>query len=273
MVEPGTQDPLKHCVQCCNVMLRGIAQDFFWTDMTQQVFTLGFKTFALGTALMLAACGGKGNDNQTDNNVDEVASANSALPKPQTMGGSITGMPDHPGPVQSAPAIAPLQAAVSTASDANDTAPLPDTLGNESVDASAATSATTETPGATEPSAQDAAAIIRDYYAAIDQHNYAHAWALWSDGGHASAQTPQQFADGYADTADVTAQVAAPGRVDAAAGSRYIEIPVTITALRRDGSEHQYTGVYTLRRAVVDGANAEQRAWRIASASLREVTQ
>jgi len=30
-------------------------------------------------------------------------------------------------------------------------------------------------------------------------------------------------------------------------------------------------GAYTLRRAVVDGAGAEQRAWRIASADLREV--
>ena len=259
-------------------MLRGIAQDFFRTDMTQQMFTLavntsGIKTFALGTALILAACGGKGNDHPTDTNVDDAASASAALPKPQTTGGSITGMPDHPGPVQSAPAIAPLQAAAPTASDADGIAPLPDTAGNESSDASAVTSMTAETPAATEPSAQDAAAVIRDYYAAIDQHNYAHAWALWSDGGHASAQTPQQFADGYADTTDVTAQVAAPGRVDAAAGSRYIEIPVTITASRRDGSEHQYTGVYTLRRAVVDGATAEQRAWRIASASLREVTQ
>lgn len=240
--------------------------------MTQQIFILGIRTFALGAALMLTACGGgKGNDNPTGNNVDEVASASFALPKPQTTGGSITGMPDHPGPVQSMPAIAPLQAA--DPGDLSDIAPLPDTAGNGTPDTSAATSTATETPVSTEPSAQDAAAIIRDYYAAIDRHNYARAWELWADGGHASAQTPQQFADGYADTTDVTAQVGAPGRVDAAAGSRYIEIPVTITASRRDGSEHQYTGAYTLRRAVVDGATAEQRAWRIASASLREVAQ
>ena len=71
--------------------------------------------------------------------------------------------------------------------------------------------------------------------------------------------------------ASVSAEVGEPGRVDAAAGSRYIEIPVSITATRRDGSVHRYAGAYTLRRAVVDGASADQRAWRIASADLREV--
>ena len=62
-----------------------------------------------------------------------------------------------------------------------------------------------------------------------------------------------------------------PGRVDAAAGSRYIEVPVAIDAKQRDGSVRQYVGAYVLRRAVVDGASTEQRQWRIASADLREV--
>jgi hypothetical protein len=65
--------------------------------------------------------------------------------------------------------------------------------------------------------------------------------------------------------------VSAPGAIDAAAGSRFITIPVAITATRSDGSVHRFDGTYTLRRAVVDGATAEQRAWRIASADLREL--
>ncbi len=113
--------------------------------------------------------------------------------------------------------------------------------------------------------------MIHDYYSAINHDDFAHAWALWSDRGHASGQTPQQFADGYADTADVTVQTQAPEHMDAAAGSRYIEIPVTITASRRDGSEHQYAGTYTLHRTTVDGATADQRAWRITTAKLHEV--
>ena len=63
----------------------------------------------------------------------------------------------------------------------------------------------------------------------------------------------------------------APGRIGAAAGSRFIEVPVAVSATRDDGSVHKYVGNYTLRRAVVDGATPEQRTWRIASADLREV--
>ena len=68
-------------------------------------------------------------------------------------------------------------------------------------------------------------------------------------------------------------QPGTPGRLDAAAGSRYVEVPVTVEAAQRDGSVRRYAGSYTLRRAVVDGATAEQRAWRIASANLHAQAQ
>jgi hypothetical protein len=122
-----------------------------------------------------------------------------------------------------------------------------------------------------EPTPQDAVAVVQAYYAAIAAHQYPRAYALWSGGGQASGQDAQQFAAGFSDTAAVSVDVGAPGRIDAAAGSRYVEIPVALTATRRDGSVHRYAGAYTLRRAVVDGATDEQRAWRIASADLREV--
>jgi hypothetical protein len=119
-----------------------------------------------------------------------------------------------------------------------------------------------------EPTPADAVAVIRDYYRAIDGLDYAHAWSLWSDGGRSSGQSTQQFADGFANTAHVTVETGQPGDMEAAAGSRFIEVPVTIVAETRDGGTQRYTGSYTLRRAVVDGATPEQRAWRIASASL-----
>ena len=101
--------------------------------------------------------------------------------------------------------------------------------------------------------------------------DFARAYGLWSDGGRSSGQTPEQFAAGFADTARVEVLPGEPGDIEAAAGSRYVEIPVSVNATQRDGSVRKYIGSYVLRRAVVDGANAEQRAWRIGSAELREV--
>ena len=122
-----------------------------------------------------------------------------------------------------------------------------------------------------EPTPEDAVALVRDYYAAINGGDFGRAHALWSDGGNASGQSLQQFANGFTDTTGVSVQIKEPGRIDAAAGSRYIEVPVAIDAKQRDGSVRQYVGAYVLRRAVVDGASPEQRQWRIASADLREV--
>lgn len=128
----------------------------------------------------------------------------------------------------------------------------------------------TPPPVATEPGVADAVTVLERYYRAIDQGDYAEAYALWSDGGRASGQEFAAFAAGFDDTASVAVDVGAPGRVEGAAGSRYVSIPVVVRATHDDGSEHRYAGDYTLRRAVVDGATAEQRAWRIASAELRE---
>ncbi len=237
------------------------------------------NTLLLCIVLALAACNGQGkHGNGGDPAV--VADADSTLPKPEVAGGSVTGMPDKPGPGDVGPptgaAIAPDQALPPAAPSTDDDGiapPMPDDGMPGQIEP--APSGDVAPPGlptpADEPTPQDAVAVVRNYYAAINAHDYARAWASWSDGGRASGQTPQQFADGFANTATVTVQPDAPGRVDAAAGSRYIEVPVTITATQRDGSVRHYAGAYTLRRAVVDGATADQRAWRIASANLREV--
>ncbi len=231
---------------------------------------------ALCVVLLLAACGHR-NQASPDSSGTDADVSSSSLPQPQAKGGSITGMPDTPGPV---PAISTLQPLSTGTTSVGDEAIA--SSGNADPTVAAAGSATDKTVPeiatgsadplpSMEPNPQDAVAVIHDYYSAINQAGFAHAWALWSDRGRASGQTLQQFADGYADTAIVNVQTQAPARLDAAAGSRYIEIPVTITASRRDGSEHQYSGIYILRRSTVDGATADQRAWRIASANLHEV--
>lgn len=226
-------------------------------------------------AALLAACGG-----------DKTAAGRSAvdgvadeqLPTPAGAPGSaVTGMPNAPGPGQvgegqvgPGPIGPPVTEPGTVALDENGN-PLP----SAGVPVDPATLPPPQDPAypvaEDEPTAQDAVAAVRDYYAAINAQNYAQAFALWSDGGRATGQSPQQFADGFARTSGVSVEVMAPGRIDAAAGSRHIEVPVTLTAVQDDGSERKYAGRYTLRRAVVEGATPEQRAWRIVSADLREV--
>jgi hypothetical protein len=149
--------------------------------------------------------------------------------------------------------------------DAHDSA-LPSTT-----PATSTTSATPATPvqtNADSTSVSAAAAVIADFYKAIDAHNYADAYKLWSGMGAASNKTLAQFEAGFAQTAHVKAVIGTPGREDAAAGSRYVEVPVTLTASMNDGSTQRYRGHYVLRRAVVEGATDEQRSWRIYSAEM-----
>lgn len=214
---------------------------------------------ALALCAALSACGDKAATGPSSKDGDAEA-----LPAPEGGRGSVTGMPDKPGPGQIG---LPETDAGEVALDEDGNPILPDDAGETAV----------ETPGAAlpeagvEPTVQDAVAVIRDYYAAINRRDYAAAHALWSDGGRASGQSVQQFADGFADTTGVSVEILAPGQVDAAAGSRYIEVPVAITATHSDGRQQRFVGAYTLRRAVVDGATADQRAWRIGTADLREV--
>jgi hypothetical protein len=213
--------------------------------------------------VLVSACGGKQPESAQHEGQAE------ALPKPDASSGSITGMSSKPGPGEvplagEPPAPVPAVVPEDQVDLLNpETGTLPG--GAEAV----ADGMQSSPPG--EPTAQDALAVIRDYYASIESHSYARAYSLWSDGGRASKQTPQQFADGFAETAHVEATLGEAGNEDAGAGQRYLQVPVAITATRTDGSVHRYAGQYTLHRTVVDGATAEQRAWRIASADLREV--
>lgn len=124
-------------------------------------------------------------------------------------------------------------------------------------------SADSSSPGA-------AADVVRHYYAAIDARDFRRAYVLWDGDGAASGRTFAAFAGGFANTAHVAVDLGAPGAIDAAAGSRYIEIPVTVRAITRDGAAQRFAGSYVLRRSEVDGATEAQRRWRFYSAKLRE---
>lgn len=117
-------------------------------------------------------------------------------------------------------------------------------------------------------SPEAAAAVIRDYYAAIAARDFARAYGYWADQGAASGQSFDAFRRGFARTATVRAEVGRPGRIEGAAGSRYITVPVEIRATTTDGAAQCFRGSYTLRRAVVPGASAELRRWHIHSADI-----
>lgn len=235
---------------------------------------------ASALALALALLAGCGDDDGAAGRAGANGDAGEALPAPAgAPGRGVTGMPDSPGPgpvgppaqIDSAPAVDEFGNPILMP----DGQPIDgDPAGPVAVDGGPLEGVPGDEPGAPpadEPSAQDAVAVVRDYYGAINAGAYGRAYALWSDGGRASGQSPQQFADGFAGTAGVSVEILPPGRIDAAAGSRYVEVPVAISARQQDGSERRYVGAYTLRRAVADNATAEQRAWRITSADLREV--
>lgn len=118
-------------------------------------------------------------------------------------------------------------------------------------------------------SGQGAADVVQTYYAHIGQKAYGEAWKLWSDGGRASNQTQEAFAASFGRYAAYDAQIGAPGVIEGAAGSLYVEVPVVTYGRMMNGAELHQSGKATLRRVNdVDGSTAEQRLWRIARIEL-----
>lgn len=127
--------------------------------------------------------------------------------------------------------------------------------------------AVTVPASAGEPTPNDAVDVVRRYYTALKARDFRTAYELWENNGVATGQSFQDFAASLSRNAPVTVEVGAPGRVEPAAGSRYVTVPVILRAVE-NGEEQRFEGTYTLRRSVVDGATADQRHWRIYSASI-----
>ncbi|MET1161853.1 MAG: hypothetical protein ABWY48_04870 [Pseudoxanthomonas sp.] len=161
---------------------------------------------------------------------------------------------------------APQAEAPAAAARPAPTAPEEGTPAAEAAPAAPAASGDVATPAA-------ARQVVVDYYAAIATGEYAKAYALWSDKGAASGQTFEHFSGGYANTRSVQAVVGEPTDEEGAAGSRYIQVPVQLAALQRDGSERRYSGRFTLRAVMADGASDEQRRWHLASAELQRLPE
>ena len=112
--------------------------------------------------------------------------------------------------------------------------------------------------------------VVEDYYKAIDDAHYRAAYQLWGGAGSASGKTYAKFRQGYAQTAHSRVVTGAPVNGDAAMGSVFVDIPVDVYAILKNGRQQHFSGTYTLRRVNdIDGATQEQLHWHITSATLK----
>lgn len=118
-------------------------------------------------------------------------------------------------------------------------------------------------------SAQGAAQVVQSYYALLESGRRAEAWKLWSEGSPSRAVDAATFSRQFDRYADYHAQIGAPGAIEGAAGSLWVEVPVVVYGRLKAGGEVHQSGKATLRRVNdVPGSTAEQRSWRIQAIEL-----
>lgn len=112
----------------------------------------------------------------------------------------------------------------------------------------------------TPESAQGAADVVQTFYALLESGRPAEAAKLLRPG-------PAPDVSPYA---SYHAQVGAPGRIEGAAGSLFVEVPVVVYGRLKTGQEVHQSGQAVLRRVNdVPGSTGEQRQWRIERIELK----
>jgi hypothetical protein len=119
-------------------------------------------------------------------------------------------------------------------------------------------------------SAQGAANVVQTYYALLEARRYADARRLWGGAGEASGKSADAFAAGFARYAEYHAEIGAPGGIEGAAGSLYVDVPVGLYGRRKAGGAYREAATVTLRRVNdVPGSTAAQRRWHIVKIAPR----
>lgn len=109
-------------------------------------------------------------------------------------------------------------------------------------------------------SGQAAARVVETYFALVESGRGAEAVRLRRDG---------QVFDVRPFTR-LNAQVGGPGRVEAAAGSLFVDVPIVLYGRLVSGAEYHASGKATLRRVNdVPGATPEQLEWRIETIEVK----
>jgi hypothetical protein len=118
----------------------------------------------------------------------------------------------------------------------------------------------------TPESAQGAANAVQTYYALIGERQYGEARRLWAAEGAASGMDAAAFAKTFERFSEYRAQIGAPGGIEGAGGSLFVEVPVVLYGRLKTGAAFSSRGTAVLRRVNnVPGATAAQLRWHIAS--------
>ena len=119
-------------------------------------------------------------------------------------------------------------------------------------------------------SAQGAGQVLQSYAALLEQGRFAEARRLWSDEGRASGMSDRQFADAFGKYSEIHAEIGAPGQMEGAAGSAYVDIPLRFYGKLMSGASFSSVGKATLRRVNdVPGSTEEQRRWHISRVEVQ----
>jgi hypothetical protein len=114
---------------------------------------------------------------------------------------------------------------------------------------------------------EGATAVLSRYYELLKAGKFNDASKLWTPPDAGALKAAEQS---VADYEGREVDIGEPGRIEGAAGSLYISIPVQIRAHRKSGEQVQLSGTATLRRVNdVPGATAEQLSWRIMQIDLQ----
>lgn len=117
------------------------------------------------------------------------------------------------------------------------------------VTAPAAPQSNAAAPAAAAPAQGDAAAVVTQFYADLNQHDYQGAWALGGSNLNGGAGD-SAWVDGYATTAAI--------EVSASGTSNDGTLWANITATQTDGSVKTYHGTYTVSGGQIVSANIDQ---------------
>lgn len=113
-------------------------------------------------------------------------------------------------------------------------------------------------------SGQGAGQVLQSFAALLEQRRFAEARQLWTEGGDGSGLSQNEFEEVYSKYLEIHAEIGAPGSVEGAAGSLYVEIPVRFYGGLKGGRSFSSSGTVTLRRVNdVPGSTDEQRRWHI----------
>lgn len=114
-------------------------------------------------------------------------------------------------------------------------------------------------PASDQTSPQSAAVVLNDYAALAAKGSFGEASKYWTNTTAAA-----QFAASIEDYPKVEMTAGKPGTEEGAAGSSFIDVPLTLDLTLRSGSPYQMVCKASLRRVNdVPGSTIAQRRWHI----------